>query len=57
MAELKMAAWMHDIGKVTTPEYVVDKSTKLQTIFDRIEVIKTRLEMIEAGCRNRPTQG
>ncbi len=46
LAELKMAAWMHDIGKVTTPEYVVDKSTKLQTICDRIELIKTRLEII-----------
>jgi HD-GYP domain-containing protein (c-di-GMP phosphodiesterase class II) len=46
LAELKMAAWLHDIGKVTTPEYVVDKGTKLQTIFDRIELIKTRLEII-----------
>jgi len=46
LAELKMAAWMHDIGKVTTPEYVVDKATKLQTICDRIELIKTRLEII-----------
>lgn len=45
--ELRMAAWMHDIGKVTTPEYVVDKATKLQTIYDRIEVVKTRLEVLK----------
>jgi len=37
--ELKIAGWLHDCGKVTTPEHVVDKSTKLQTIFDRIHMI------------------
>lgn len=40
--ELKIAAWLHDCGKVTTPEHVVDKATKLQTIFDRIDLIDTR---------------
>jgi HD-GYP domain-containing protein (c-di-GMP phosphodiesterase class II) len=34
LKELKIAAWLHDIGNVTTPEYVVDKATKLETIFD-----------------------
>lgn len=47
LAELKMAAWLHDIGKITTPEYVVDKATKLETIFDRIELVKTRMEIIK----------
>ena len=47
LEELRMAAWMHDVGKVTTPEYVVDKATKLQTIYDRIEVVKTRLEVLK----------
>jgi hypothetical protein len=37
---------MHDTGKITTPEYVVDKSNKLETIFDRIEMIKTRWQAI-----------
>jgi HD-GYP domain-containing protein (c-di-GMP phosphodiesterase class II) len=46
MEELKIAAWMHDTGKVTTPEYVVDKANKLETIFDRIELIKTRWQVI-----------
>jgi HD-GYP domain-containing protein (c-di-GMP phosphodiesterase class II) len=43
--ELRLAAWLHDIGKITTPEYVVDKATKLETIYDRIETIKTRFEV------------
>lgn len=45
--ELRMAAWMHDVGKITTPEYVVDKSTKLETIFDRITVIRCRIEILK----------
>jgi len=44
--ELRIAALMHDVGKITTPEYVVDKSTKLETIYDRINVIKTRAEVV-----------
>lgn len=44
--ELRIAAWMHDTGKITTPEYVVDKSKKLETVFDRIEVVKTRWQAI-----------
>ena len=43
MHELKIAAWMHDIGKVTTPVEVVEKAKKLQTIFDRIEYIDIRM--------------
>jgi HD-GYP domain-containing protein (c-di-GMP phosphodiesterase class II) len=44
--ELKMAAWLHDCGKITTPEAVVDKSTKLETIYDRIETVDTRFEIL-----------
>lgn len=47
MYELHIAGWMHDCGKVTTPEYVVDKSTKLETIYDRIETVKTRFEVLK----------
>ena len=47
MYELKIAAWLHDCGKVATPEYVVDKSTKLETIFDRIHIVATRFEVIK----------
>lgn len=43
--ELKIAGLLHDCGKVTTPVHVVDKATKLQTIFDRIELLDTRFEV------------
>lgn len=43
--ELSVAAWLHDCGKVATPEYVMDKATKLETVFDRIELIITRFEV------------
>jgi HD-GYP domain-containing protein (c-di-GMP phosphodiesterase class II) len=45
--ELYIAAWLHDCGKVATPPHVVDKSTKLETIFDRIELVKTRMELLK----------
>ena len=45
--ELFIAGWLHDCGKVATPPHVVDKGTKLETIFDRIEIIKTRFEVIK----------
>ena len=47
MYELRIAAWLHDCGKVATPEYVVDKSTKLETIYDRIHTVATRFEVIK----------
>ncbi len=49
--ELETAAWLHDVGKITTPEYVVDKETKLQTIIDRIEIIKLRFELFKTKYR------
>lgn len=45
--ELEVAAWLHDCGKITTPEYVVDKSTKLETIFDRINLVDVRFEILK----------
>ena len=45
--ELYIAGWLHDCGKVATPPHVVDKGTKLETIFDRIELIKTRMELLK----------
>jgi HD-GYP domain-containing protein (c-di-GMP phosphodiesterase class II) len=45
--ELEIAAWLHDCGKITTPEYVVDKATKLETIFDRIHLLDTRFEVLK----------
>jgi HD-GYP domain-containing protein (c-di-GMP phosphodiesterase class II) len=50
--ELKIAAWLHDCGKVTTPEYVMDKATKLETIFDRIHLIDDRFELLKVQREN-----
>jgi HD-GYP domain-containing protein (c-di-GMP phosphodiesterase class II) len=44
--EFQIGTWLHDCGKVTTPEYVVDKSTKLETIYNRIHEIRTRFEVL-----------
>ena len=50
--ELKIAAWLHDCGKVTTPEYVMDKATKLETIFDRIHLIDHRFDLMATQREN-----
>jgi HD-GYP domain-containing protein (c-di-GMP phosphodiesterase class II) len=44
--EFRIGAWLHDCGKVTTPEYVVDKATKLETINNRIHELRTRFEVL-----------
>jgi len=43
--ELRIAAWLHDCGKVVTPVHVMDKATKLETIHDRMESVRTRFEL------------
>lgn len=43
--ELNLAGWIHDCGKVATPEYIMDKSKKLETVFDRIQLIEARFEV------------
>lgn len=43
--ELSVAGWLHDCGKIATPEYVMDKASKLQTIFDRIELVDAKIEI------------
>ncbi|MCX8027334.1 MAG: cache domain-containing protein [Thermodesulfovibrionales bacterium] len=44
--EMRVASWLHDCGKVVTPEYVVDKATKLETICNRIHEIRMRFEVL-----------
>jgi len=44
--EFTIAAWLHDCGKVTTPEHIVDKGTKLEIIYNRIHEIRMRFEVL-----------
>ena len=57
MYELRIAAWLHDCGKITTPEYIIDKATKLHTMFDRIDLVEARYieyrQQLEIDCLKR----
>jgi len=44
--EFRIAAWLHDCGKITTPEYIVDKGTKLEANYNRIHEVRTRFEVL-----------
>ena len=46
LKELRISAWLHDVGKITTPEYIVDKGKKLETIYNRMEALKERFEIL-----------
>ena len=45
--QLEVAGGLHDCGKITTREYVVDKATKLETNHNRIHEIRTRFEVVK----------
>ena len=59
--ELHIASWLHDCGKVTSPEFVVDKATKLETIYDRLHEIRMRFEVVrreaEVACWKAIAEG
>ena len=44
--EFHIAAWLHDCGKITSPEHVVDKATKLETLYNRLHEVRTRFEVL-----------
>jgi len=44
--EFRVGAWLHDCGKVTTPEFVIDKATKLDMLYNRIHEIRMRFEVL-----------
>ncbi|MFQ5929425.1 MAG: GAF and HD-GYP domain-containing protein [Acidobacteriota bacterium] len=52
LEELHVAAWMHDVGKIVMPEHVVSKKTKLESIFDRVQLIETRFQLIKQAKEN-----
>lgn len=49
--ELRIAALMHDTGKITTPDHIISKSSRLETVFDRIELIRMRWEFFKANLK------
>lgn len=44
--EFRIAAWLHDCGKITTPEFIVDKGTKLEVVYNRIHEVRMRFEVL-----------
>lgn len=50
MQELYFAAWMHDCGKITIPNFIVDKKTRLESVIDRIQLIHLRYEVLMKGA-------
>ena len=57
LKELSLAAWLHDVGKIVTPQHVIDKHFKLETVFDRSELIRTRFQLIESQLKGADTFG
>ena len=55
--ELKIAGLLHDCGKVTTPVHVVDKATKLETLYNRIHEVRTRFEVLKRDAEIHCLQG
>ncbi|MGB0721202.1 MAG: HD domain-containing phosphohydrolase [Gammaproteobacteria bacterium] len=53
----RIASWLHDCGKITTPEYVVEKATKLETIHNRLHEIRTRFEVLRRDAEIRCLRG
>src|SRR5690606_8214275 len=53
----QIAAWLHDCGKITSPEYVVDKATKLESLYNRIHEVRTRFEVLHRDAQLAYWQG
>jgi HD-GYP domain-containing protein (c-di-GMP phosphodiesterase class II) len=55
--EFHLAAWLHDCGKVTSPEHIIDKATKLETIYNRIHEVRMRFEVLWRDAEIAALQG
>ncbi|KAA1192872.1 HAMP domain-containing protein [Pseudohalioglobus sediminis] len=51
--EYRIAAWLHDCGKITTPEHIVDKGSKLEMIYNRIHEVRMRFEVLSRDAEIR----
>jgi HD-GYP domain-containing protein (c-di-GMP phosphodiesterase class II) len=49
--ELRIAAWLHDCGKVVTPTHLMDKASKLESVYDRLQAVRTRFELLARDAR------
>lgn len=49
--EIRISALMHDVGKITTPQHVMDKATKLETLYDRINVVRIKFEALKKDMK------
>ncbi len=47
ITEISIAGWMHDVGKISTPEFIMDKATKLEKLIDGIEVVRLRGQLLK----------
>lgn len=54
--ELKVAAFLHDCGKITTPVNIMEKHTKLEAITDRMELVSLRFELLRQKARTAALQ-
>jgi HD-GYP domain-containing protein (c-di-GMP phosphodiesterase class II) len=43
---IEWASWLHDCGKLIVPNDIIDKATKLETVYNRIHEIRTRFEVV-----------